>query len=141
MYAALPMYPRAPEIDRRRPVSDVAPHVAEAEWKRIFAMLLEVDNEMPTRYVSQEGQQPKLTHIDRIFLSTQSWEAIRWSMTVPTPDFPEFLFEKGISDHAPVLLALAPRPVALPDAQRIPSLMFQDPDYARYIKNMASEVD
>eukprot|EP00959_Pyramimonas_sp_CCMP1952_P182007 3805616-Pyramimonas_sp.AAC.1 len=26
VYAALPMYPRAPEIDRRRPVSDVAPH-------------------------------------------------------------------------------------------------------------------
>eukprot|EP00959_Pyramimonas_sp_CCMP1952_P474350 9503301-Pyramimonas_sp.AAC.1 len=33
IYAVLPMYPRAPEIDRRRPVSDVAPHVAEAVWK------------------------------------------------------------------------------------------------------------
>eukprot|EP00959_Pyramimonas_sp_CCMP1952_P395737 8292058-Pyramimonas_sp.AAC.1 len=135
------MYPRAPEIDRRRPVSDVAPHVAEAEWKRIFALLLEVDNEMPTRYVAQEGQQPKLTHIDRVFVSSQSWEAIQWTMSVSTPDFPGFLFEKGISDHSPVLLTLAPRPAPRPDTQRIPSFIFQDPDYARLIKNMASEVD
>eukprot|EP00959_Pyramimonas_sp_CCMP1952_P254419 5314218-Pyramimonas_sp.AAC.1 len=141
IYAALPVYPRAPEIDRRRPVSGVAPHVAEAEWKRIFAMLLEVDNEMPTRCVTQGGQQPKSAQIDRIFLSTQSWEAIQWSTTASTPDLPEFLYEKGISDHAPVPLTLAPRPVAPPDTQRIPSFIFQDPDYARYIKNMASEAD
>eukprot|EP00959_Pyramimonas_sp_CCMP1952_P214523 4489362-Pyramimonas_sp.AAC.1 len=85
------MYPRVPEIDRRRPVSDVAPHVAEADWKRIFALLLEVDNEMPARYVAQEGRRPKLTQIGRIFLSSQSWEAIQWTMSVSiTPDFPEF---------------------------------------------------
>eukprot|EP00959_Pyramimonas_sp_CCMP1952_P169594 3542703-Pyramimonas_sp.AAC.1 len=132
---------RAPEIDRRRPVSDVAPHVAGAVWKRIFALLLEVDYEMPTRYVAQEGQQPKLTQIDRVFLSSQSWEAIRWTASVSTPDLPEFLFEKGIGDHSPVVLSLAPRPAAHPDTQRISSFIVQDPDYARFIKNMASEVD
>eukprot|EP00959_Pyramimonas_sp_CCMP1952_P438696 9184527-Pyramimonas_sp.AAC.1 len=35
----------------------------------------------PPFYVGQEGQQPKSTHIDRIFLSTQSWEAMQWTMT------------------------------------------------------------
>eukprot|EP00959_Pyramimonas_sp_CCMP1952_P447969 9380285-Pyramimonas_sp.AAC.1 len=66
---------------------------------------------------------------------------MQWTMAVATSDFPESLYEKGISDHAPVLLTLAPRPAAPPDAQRIPSFMFQDPDYARHIKNMAAEVD
>eukprot|EP00959_Pyramimonas_sp_CCMP1952_P131113 2741264-Pyramimonas_sp.AAC.1 len=82
------MYPRAPEIDRRRSPGDTARRPREQFWKELFNRMMEIDNELPAHYVTNEWQ-PKLTHIDRAFVSLPSWQTLQHHICAATPEYPE----------------------------------------------------
>eukprot|EP00959_Pyramimonas_sp_CCMP1952_P443319 9281351-Pyramimonas_sp.AAC.1 len=52
LYKQAPMYPRAPEVDKRRSQGDVAVRAHDAFWQSVFSRMMELDNELPTHYVT-----------------------------------------------------------------------------------------
>ena len=70
IYKKAPMYPRAPEIDKRRSACDTADRPRAQFWRGIFGRMMEVDNELPTHYVSNEWQ-PKLTQTDFFYFDAE----------------------------------------------------------------------
>ena len=140
LYKQPPMYPRAPEIDRRIVASDTNSRPNEAAWKEIVGQMVELDNELPTHFVANEWQ-PKLTQIDRIFMSLASWQVLQWHVTVTTPDMPEDLHERGLSDHAPVIATIAARAYASPTEQPLPLFIFKDPEFAVQYQRLAAATD
>eukprot|EP00959_Pyramimonas_sp_CCMP1952_P037070 775801-Pyramimonas_sp.AAC.1 len=64
IYKQAPMHPRAPEVGKRRSQGDVAVRAHDQFWQGVFSRMMEVDNELPAHYVTNEWQ-PKLTQIDR----------------------------------------------------------------------------
>eukprot|EP00959_Pyramimonas_sp_CCMP1952_P448378 9388920-Pyramimonas_sp.AAC.1 len=87
---------------------------------------MEVDNELPTHYVTNESQ-PKLAQIDRVLVSMPSWVALQQHFTAAAADKPEDFHEKGISDHAPVAISFVARSHAAAEEQKIPVHFFRDP--------------
>eukprot|EP00959_Pyramimonas_sp_CCMP1952_P122183 2553986-Pyramimonas_sp.AAC.1 len=90
--------------------------------------MVEIDNELPTHYVVNEWQ-PKLTQIDRVFVSLPSWQVLPHHICAVAPECPELMHERGLSDHVPVIMSIEVRSEAAASEQRIPMHFFKDPEF------------
>eukprot|EP00959_Pyramimonas_sp_CCMP1952_P016550 350853-Pyramimonas_sp.AAC.1 len=79
--------------------------------------MVEVDPELPTHYTEHSQQ---CTRIDKIYSSSPLWLLTQWRAKVDIPMAPDMLYDKGISDHAPVHLRLSARAREDRESQPIP---------------------
>eukprot|EP00959_Pyramimonas_sp_CCMP1952_P301537 6308874-Pyramimonas_sp.AAC.1 len=79
--------------------------------------MVEAGPELPSHYAEQSQQ---CARMDKIYISSPPWLLIQWRAKVGIPVAPDTLFDRGMSDRAPVHLRLAARSPEDSERQPIP---------------------
>ncbi|CAK0899195.1 unnamed protein product, partial [Prorocentrum cordatum] len=95
--------------------------------------MLELEHSLPTHFDRHAGTEAA---IDRIFAS---WQACQLYVMASTLDALACVSDKGISDHAAVIVSLTPRSARLPETRCVPKHVCQDPWFQKRLAGLASD--
>ncbi|CAK0804711.1 unnamed protein product, partial [Prorocentrum cordatum] len=107
-------------------------------WEQALGDMVEVDPELPAHYTEHSQQR---TRIDKIYTSSPPRLLTQWRAKVDMPMAPDMLYDKGISDHAPVHLRLSARAREDRGSQPIPQYIFEHPLFIKYFDLLVSHAD
>ena len=103
-------------------------------WAEAVSELLEVD---PGDYNHYDAGSEKLSRLTRCFVSAPTWLAQHLEIEARSPD-PVCLFEKGISDHSPLLVSIGRVGGTNSPAFKIPSFITKSAAYKNIVKELLS---
>ncbi|CAK0825692.1 unnamed protein product, partial [Prorocentrum cordatum] len=116
-----------PRLRRHNPEHQLA-------WESVLSDMTEVDPEIPTHYIEQSRQ---CSRIDKIYISSPPWLLLQWCARADVPLAPEDLYDRGISDHAPVHLRFAHRQQEDDGLrQSIPKYIFEHPLFGQHLDTL-----
>ncbi|CAK0838272.1 unnamed protein product [Prorocentrum cordatum] len=107
-------------------------------WEQALGDMVEVDPELPAHYTEHPQQ---CARIDKIYTCSPPWLLTQWRAKVDMPMAPDMLYDKGISDHAPVRLRLSARAREDRESQPIPQHIFEHPLFIKYFDLLVSHAD
>ncbi|CAK0836026.1 unnamed protein product [Prorocentrum cordatum] len=129
-------YPAAGGAWRLRP--DQRCQLRQPAWRRLSGAALEVEAQWPTRYDKASQQ---LSVIDRIFLGIDAHAMISVSARLTTACGAMEMSERGLSDHAPLVLQIEMARHVPREEQAIPSHLFFHPKYREMFSLMVANCD
>lgn len=107
--------------------------VGPAALRAVLGNMFEAHQPRPTRADPGAGL---MSRIDRIYISIPGWILLRMDVRAWAEEDPLWLHLRGISDHAPVFMRIAPRRRQQHSAKRIPQWIAATAEYQRRLLDL-----
>ncbi|CAK0845193.1 unnamed protein product, partial [Prorocentrum cordatum] len=133
-----PLELTAPLVSEAFLVGEITTQKHQLLWGQALGDMVEVDPGLPTHCTEHSRQ---CARIDKICISSPPWLLMQWRAKVDIPAAPGALFDRGISDHAPVHLRLAARAPEGSELRPIPRHIFEIPLFAKYFAPLSGAAD
>lgn len=102
-----------------------------AALRAVLGKMVEAHQPRPTR--ADPGAGTLTSRIDRIYISTPGWLLLRMDVRAWADKDPLWLHARGISDHAPVFVRVAPKGRVPSASMRIPQWIVATGEHERWL--------
>ena len=96
------------------------------KWQSALDLLVEIQQQSPTHFAAGSHS---MTRLDRVYVSIPPYMLRMMSAKCTVSCCPRRLHDKRLSDRAPVVCALSPRPLVSADTRPIPTFVFKLPGF------------
>ena len=108
------------------------------QWPGILEKMVEMKQQAPTHITVSSMS---LMTLDRVYLVAPAWLIVLMNVRGPVTHSPQHLHQRGISDHAPVLINFAPyKPIPV-DQRPIPHHVAKSKWFAEALKTLEESID